>query len=388
MITRLESPPDVTGPGLAALACLALAVLVACDTSTTQADDPLNGGGSAQMQCSIPFTEIMDIGLGRDGIPSLDTPDWVDPSASDVLYYLEDDDRVIGLVVGDEVFAVPHNVLWWHEILNLSVSAPGGPLEDGAEAIDLAITYCPLTGSSMAFDRAAVNGATLGVSGLIFQNNLIMWDRREDESLWPQMMRQARCGPEDGTRLEMYPLWEMTWEAWRELHPDTRVLSGEQGVDRDYTRYPYGDYEDLNNESFLFPIQRVDDRRPPKERVLGIPVGAEGGIAFPFGALEAAATSGLTVEHTRIQGEDIVVFWDSDARAAMAYRSRIGNQSLDFVIRGGAIEDRQTTSRWTFTGEAVGGPLEGSQLQPIPEAYVAFWFAWAEFHPATELWEG
>ena len=39
-----------------------------------------------------------------------------------------------------------------------------------------------------------------------------------------------------------------------------------------------------------------------------------------------------------------------------------------------------------MAGEALSGPLEGTRLAPIEEAYAAFWFAWATFQPDTELW--
>jgi hypothetical protein len=45
--------------------------------------------------------------------------------------------------------------------------------------------------SSLAFDRAPAGGATFGVSGLLYQNNLMMYDRNRPESLWPQMLRGA-----------------------------------------------------------------------------------------------------------------------------------------------------------------------------------------------------
>jgi hypothetical protein len=40
---------------------------------------------------------------------------------------------------------------------------------------------------------------------------------------------------------------------------------------------------------------------------------------------------------------------------------------------------------WGVHGVAVEGPLAGRQIEPVPEAYVAFWFAWAAFHPETLL---
>jgi hypothetical protein len=43
--------------------------------------------------------------------------------------------------------------------------------------------------------------------------------------------------------------------------------------------------------------------------------------------------------------------------------------------------DTQTQSQWDiFTGTAIGGPLEGTQLTQIPVTY-SFWFGWADYHP-------
>ena len=98
----------------------------------------------------------------------------------------------MGLSIGGKAVAIPHNILLWHEIVNLQV---GGA--------SVAVTYCPLTGSSLAFDRSSVNGAELGVSGLLFNNNLLMYDRNSTQSLWPQMLRQSTCGPRSGAALQM-----------------------------------------------------------------------------------------------------------------------------------------------------------------------------------------
>ena len=165
--------------------------------------------------------ELLDgaaIGAARDGIPSLTDPDMV--AADDVLAaYLLPTDRVIGIKAGTEYLAFPHNVLWWHEIVNMS-------------ELRLAITYCPLTGSSMVFSNTAAGGAELGVSGLLFHNNLVMYDRSAggvEESLWPQMLTVARCGAREGFALQMYQSIEIEWEDWVALHPDTRVIGSATG---------------------------------------------------------------------------------------------------------------------------------------------------------------
>ena len=350
--------------------------LAGCDASveadsaspptTFLTDDPPEPTGT----CIVPTDLFADGGVGKDGIPALTNPTLVE---ADRAGYLTDDSRVIGLVIDGSAIAVPHNILWWHEIVNFRFSR------------SLAVTYCPLTGSSMAFNRLSSGGGEFGVSGLLFQNNLTMYDRTARESLWPQMNRQAACGPRVGTRLEMFPIIEMTWAGWKALHPDTKVISSNTGHQRNYTPdgYPYGSYELPHNPTLLYPIP-LDERRLPKERVLGIP-DLDGGIAFPFFALDEAGP--VRAVHETVGGEPIVVFWDRERIGAMAYRPFAEGQALTFEARDDRLIDVETGSEWRLDGLAVAGPLLGAQLEPVAEAYVAFWFAWAAFQPQTRLWE-
>lgn len=335
------------------------------------------GEGFDDLACSIPRSQIFDGGPGKDGIPALTDPELVVTTAG-APEYLRDDDRVIGLALEGEVLAIPLNILWWHEIVNIRVGD-----------LDLAVTHCPLTGSSMAFDRAAIGGAELGVSGLLFMNNLLMYDRTTNESLWPQLLAAARCGPRDGTRLGMVPIIEATWKGWSELHPGSRVVSGNTGFDRDYTVYPYGGYDQPNNQDLLFPIPDFDTSRPPKERVLVLPVETEagaGGVGLPFGVLSelggVAAVRLLDDE----AGIDAVVFWDEGPEAAMAYRPTLDGQALTFSVTEQGIVDGETGSVWRVDGLAVEGELAGRRLEAVGDAFIAFWFAWRAFYPEGEVW--
>ena len=366
--------------GVCRLLAFALAIpliLAGCDAGTGGQDSTTQLGFDLD-NCTIPSNQLVDGtgGRGRDAIPSLSNP-GLTQAGTEGASYLADSDRVIGLLFGDVPIAVPHNVLWFHEIINF----------DGLAGTNLTVTYCPLTGSSLAFDRSAVDGAKFGVSGLLFNNNLLMYDRRNNESLWPQMNRQANCGTNVGAELDMLPVIEMTWGEWKELHPDTKVVSSEEtGYAFSYTNsnYPYGaDYEDPENGRLLFDMQ-IDDRRPPKERLLGIPAGNDGGMALPFGELSDGP--GLRTIEVTAGGQEVVVLWNATARGAMAYRPTLDGQSLTFSVEDGDIIDDQTGSTWTLDGRAVEGPEAGNRLEPVGEAYVSFWFAWAAFHPNTRIW--
>ena len=348
--------------GLAALGCSA-------------ADGPIGSGtgpldpSTNRIECSIPLDEIFSGGVDRGQIPDLTDPELVavgDPNAD----YLLDSDRVIGLKLKGSWVAVPHNIGWWHEIINFT-APPGGRV---------AVTYCPLTGSSIAFDMGSVSRFI--VSGLLFNNNLMMVDP-STESLWPQMSRGARCGSRDGQNLTVLPSVEMTWAGWKGLHPDTRVVSGATGFSRDYTQYPYDLYENPNAPP-LFDVRPLDRRRQVKERVLGVPGRPGASMAFPF--FELADAGDLVAANETVDGRSVVVLWDASIESALALSPEVDGQSLTFEVRNGEFRDLETDSTWRVDGLAVAGPLAGRTLDPIADAFVAFWFAWSKFEPDTRIW--
>ena len=342
--------------------------------ATCSTDEPF--GLEPDLSCgALDPGFLADGGVGRDGIPALTDPPFVSTEQEAETAYLTGADRVIGIRVGDEWLAIPHNIMYRHEIVNLN---------RGDQHI--AVTYCPLTGSALAFDRASVGGAEFGVSGLLFQANLIMYDRQSDDSLWPQMRGAAACGPREGESLVRYPIVEMRWEGWMTLFPGSLVI-GLDLFDQDtYSLNPYGSaYENPDNPDYLgFPIPRDDNRRQPKERVLGLP--ADGGgspRAFPFHAMEARGEK--WVAEFEYGGNAAAVLWDRTRFAAVAVRPVARGQRLTFSVEDEAIVDNETGSHWSVAGVATEGELAGERLEVIPEAYVAFWQAWAAFHPETEL---
>ena len=364
---------------------LLLAVVIAgCD------DAPGGGSGNGlsgpsgqpdlQLVCDIPVASIYRGGVGRDGILSLVNPPLVapdDPGAEYLAEYaaikrnqpLFPDLRVVGMVIDGVPVAVPHNILWYHEIVNLDIGFRR-----------YAISFCPLTASAIVFDATAAGTERFSVSGLLYNNNLIMFDP-ETESLWPQMSLSARCGRLMGTKLRTMPSIEMGWDAWKGLHPDTKVVSQAASNKFDYTAYPYDLYE---ADPFLLFPQEVDHRREAKERVLGIPDG-DGGVAFPFAELEAR---GARVAVSReVGGRELVVLWDSAARAARAYEARSGAGQATLISQGTTFVDAESGSSWNLEGVAIAGSRVGEELLPVTESFVAFWFAWAGFHPDTEVWQ-
>lgn len=90
-------------------------------------------------ESSIPRSQILSGGPPKDGIPALSDPEVL---AADRAAYLAPTDRVIGVVLRGEARAYPVRILNWHEVVNDRIG--GRPV---------AVSYCPLTGSAIVFDR-------------------------------------------------------------------------------------------------------------------------------------------------------------------------------------------------------------------------------------------
>ncbi len=132
-----------------------------------------------------------------DGIPPIDQPRF---ESVDEVTWLGDTDPVLSLTVDGETRGYPVAIMTWHEIVNDEIA--GTPV---------AVTYCPLCNSGVAFHRV-VDGQRLdfGTSGMLYADNLVMYDR-QTQSLWPQLTGLASVGAMTGTQLEAIPMGAVGW---------------------------------------------------------------------------------------------------------------------------------------------------------------------------------
>jgi hypothetical protein len=203
------------------------------------------------------------------------------------------------------------------------------------------VTYCPLCGSGVVFATNVGEDASLnfGVSGLLYNSDLIMYDRNTD-SLWSQLSGHAIAGELVGVELPRMPVVHTTWDAWRGLHADSLLMRGHPEFKRLYSRSPYPGYE--RSRRLFFDVSDAAPRQyHPKEWVLGVETA---GVfkAYPFIELKA---HGLTNFEDRVGEQTVVIEWEEDSWSAVA-RSAAG----EFL-----------------------------------PATMSFWFAWFTFHPDTQV---
>jgi len=344
-------------------------ILWACDEEPTGGDNNSSTGSSGQNSWSIPKNEIFDGGPGKDGIPALTNPEFI--SGSDATY-LEDKDLVLGFVDGDEARAYPHLILDWHEIIN-----------DRIGDAYISVTYCPLTGTGIGWNRE-INGkhTTFGVSGLLYNSNLIPYDR-ETDSNWSQIRLDCVNGELKGTRIETFPLVETTWGTWKEMYPATRVLSTTTGHKRDYGRYPYGGYR-TDDEFLIFPVANKDDRLPGKERVHAIIYSGNVRV-YPFKEFEEK----VTVLSDNLGGKNLVIAGNKKDNFILSFLNDPGDGT---TLTFSALQDQYPLvmtdtegNKWDVQGRAVEGPRKGARLATLP-SFMGYWFSFAAFYPELSIY--
>jgi len=125
-----------------------------------------------------------------------------------------------------------------------------------------------------------------------------------------------------------------TWGEWKAAHPDTTILDESLALGRN---------SDLRNtrdaDGPIFPIGDVDPRLPVQADVLGV----------------------ITESGTP------VAFHVETAKEELGRGAKVVVEDIELVLDGGGVR-------------AVG--RDGAEVG----AHQAFWFAWSQFHPDTDLW--
>jgi hypothetical protein len=257
-------------------------------------------------------------------IPALDDPRVV---AAGLGFWYPDDGIVFGVTINGESRAYPKNIMEVHEMVN-----------DTLGGRRFGMPYCTLCGAAQVFLTDTVDGdpLVLRTSGLLSRSNKVMYDLAT-ESMFDTFLGVALSGPLQGLALEQASVVTTTWGEWKTEHPETTIVAKDGGRGIEYPDDPLGGRDDNGP---IFPVGDVDPRLPVQEQVLGVVAPDGVSVAFPVAAARSALEEGAEV---RLAGVELRL----DAGGVRA-----------FDESGAAIS-----------------------------AHQAFWFAWSQFHPGTELWE-
>ena len=258
-------------------------------------------------------------------IPAIDNPEV---SSAEEATWLEDDDIVFGIALNGEYRAYPRRIMEVREMVN-----------DTLGGRDLGIPYCTLCGAAQAYftDEMPLGAErpVLRTSGLLSRSNKVMYDINT-YSVFDTFLGQALTGPlaENNIRLKQATVVTTDWGTWKKQHPETTVLLEQYALGRDPD---FRNGRDKNGP--IFPVGDIDPRLSVHEDILGV-----------------VAASGTPVAFQR-----------STAMAALTRGEEITFENIRLELSAGGIKAVDT---------------DGSDLG----SHEAFWFAWSQFFPQTELW--
>ncbi|NNK91027.1 MAG: DUF3179 domain-containing protein, partial [Acidimicrobiia bacterium] len=240
---------------------------------------------------------------------------------------LDADAVVFGVEINGDFRAYPRRIMEVREMVN-----------DTLGGRDFAMPYCTLCGSAQVYltDEmpADLPRPILRTSGLLIRSNKVMYDL-ESRTVFDTFTGRAVAGPlaERDIVLPQVTVVTTTWGEWRSAHPDTTVLVEALALGRDFD---FRNNRDADGP--IFPIGKTDPRLPVHADIVGV-VTAEGPIAF----------------------------WVDGARNALQRGRDVQFGGVRLIDDGGGLRAVDSA------GDVV-------------VSHQAFWFAWSQFHPDTELW--
>jgi thiol-disulfide isomerase/thioredoxin len=269
------------------------------------------------------------------GIPALDIENlnWITPTKAND--WIQNNELILKLNYNGETRIYPFQILVFHEIVN-----------DDFKGKPVIVTYCPLCGTGISYERIINQNnkqkiVKFGVSGKLFNSNLIMYDDLTD-TYWQQIDGKAITGELTGQTLTPIETNTLTWKEFKEskdYNDNTKILSKNTGMERNYGNDPYGNY--YNTTYLLFPPKNIDRRIDFKEIIYGIQINEE---------------------YKAYKHSDIVKF----------------KEITD------TIKNTQIQIKYENNGEVTFTNKNKNELI-VKER--GMWFSWYAFHPTTTLWE-
>jgi hypothetical protein len=326
---------------------------------------------------------------GRKMAPfqALDFPKMVSAPEAD---FLQDGDYVLGVTTHGESRAYPTRFIWWHHVINDKI---GRPEADHM----IAVTYCSVCNTGIRYD-SDLKGKPVKLDFYGLYNGVVVLCERETGSVLLQVDGRFVTGPLLGEKLTPGAVLDTTWGQWKQLHPDTLVMSPDTPKKQFYSPKekpePRG-YDRFPAPFFRPSMTRGDKRLPFFEKVLAVSVPASGGNtgapgtflhrAYPIEALKKAGG----VVNDSLGGMPVGVFLDLETAAAVAVARQLDGKTLTFESRKlpdgkPAIFDQETQTQWNIEGKALNGPLKSRSLARL-DSHLSQWYGWVAYFPDTSI---
>lgn len=278
----------------------------------------------------VPEERVFDFGVD---VPEITEPAFVSIAEADE--YTADLLPGIALEIEGQDYFFGYQVMNWHQLVNLDVNGQ-----------NLAVTFDPLCYAPRVYDQSG-----LSHSNQVYDNNALLTD--SNGNLWSQSRGLAVVGNETGNELDSYPYENITWKTWAELHPDGLALAPPEDGLGDYTRHPYGAYDE--NDIIYFPLSTVTSTFNDKWV----------NDVFESFVFMREIEKGFGVYNFESNEVAYVAFYDFDQQRTRVFEARTdgsGDLTFTYDFDSSELSDELTGTTWNAAGLAIDGDLEGAQL--------------------------
>ncbi|MBU1370333.1 MAG: DUF3179 domain-containing protein [Bacteroidetes bacterium] len=294
----------------------------------------------------VPIDQLVINENAHDLIPAIDTP-YFKPAHQ---VELPPDEEVLLFRTADQVRIYPISTIWKHEIVN-----------DKSSNNPFTVSYCPLTGSGIAWQRL-VNGneTTFGVSGNLYNSNLIPYDRKT-ETYWSQMTLNGIKGELGGDVLQPLYLLHTIYSSAILAYPNSQVLVDEKS--------------DAGCDSLCVPKSLYVSKDYPgiASKYFGVIIRDEV-LLFERGKF----TDSMHVFQTSFKGTRLVIAANEDVGFFTAFKSPQTLSMHAIQHQWPVIMSDAEGNTYDIMGVIISGENKGQHLD-APFSYSAKAFAWQLF---------
>jgi len=243
------------------------------------------------------------------------------------------------------------------------------------------MTHCILAHSSMSYAlQDGFSAPDISISAVL-ANNMVFYDKSSRCSVI-QIENQTR---DQNMTLQTISTVTVKISTWQSLYPESKVwVRPREWRDIFYLKLlSRADVIDPASPVKVYALQNPqDDRLPMKSLVLGLRNGADN-RAYPVSLFVQTPLINdqlgdkdllLVAAHE----EDYIQVFDREIEPGTTLTFKPSPTAGNFI-------DSFTESEWNPQGQCISGSYAGRQLQPFAHYNKIFWYVWADFFPATNI---
>jgi hypothetical protein len=316
---------------------------LACSKSTSD-DNIINSETTTSYEWTVPLKDIIGT---LDPFPLMENPIL---NSIENTEGLTDESTVIIVSFNGETNIYPLSFIHSFEVVN-----------DHLSNFDFAISYCPITQSTINVNRVrGTSKFTYRASGILYKENLVMFDGIED-SYWSQMLLKGIKGPFAKETINLLPMLETSWKTAKTFFPSAKVFAN------------FNTSSSKNNKIF-----KTTENISNNEKVFGYIDNLNSDKSNVFIYRYSDFSNEIKIFNSGVDGKKIVIgsfelnFITSFFNDKNYIFTTIQNEFPIIMVD-------DLGNKWDVFGLAVEGPNKGDQLRSST-GFIASWWAWKDFY--------